>query len=239
MSRLIRHDAPTATASFRFHDYEREARAVLDSARDQAERLIADAHRQVAQLLSAQRRDGHAEGLELGRREGREQVLRDARQAGLSAAVEAAKADVAQIERALRTALTDFERQKRSLIASAESGLIELALAIARRVCKSVAAATSHVAAENVRAVLEMVQNAHDVTIRLHPEDFARLAEIGQTLIADVSQHQHVNLAADPNVDRGGCILASSAGIIDARIETQLDRIAAALCQTDGAGTTS
>lgn len=239
MSRLIRHEAPTSTAAFRFHDYEREARAVLDAARREAERLLADARRQVAQLHAAQRRDGHAEGLELGRREGREQVLREARQAGLSAAIEAAKADVAQLEQALRAALADFESRKRALIASAESGLIQLALAIARRVCKSVAAASSEAAAANVRALLEMVQNADDVVIRLHPDDYARLRDLGPALIDEAAKHRHVELAADPNVDRGGCVVATPAGTIDARIETQLDRIAAALCPPDGAGPSS
>ncbi len=234
MSRLIRNESLTSSGSFRFHDYEREARRVLDEARRQAEQIVAEARRTVSQQLSRERRDGHAEGLELGRREGREQVLREARQAGMDAAVQAARADVARLEQALRRLLADFENQKRSLIATAESGLIELALAIARRVCKHVTCESGHVAAANVHAVLKMVQHAQDVTIRLHPQDHAVLAETAPTLLAEVSQHQHVALTADPTVDRGGCVLVSTAGMIDAQIETQLDRIAAALCPAAG-----
>lgn len=237
MSRLIR-DMGGRFRDFRFADIQREADQLLDAARNEARRIARDAQRQAAKTIAVDRQSGYQEGLKQGQRDGHEQVLRETRDAALATALRTAKADVDRLVAALRAGLADFEEQKRSLIASAESELIDLALAVARRVCKTTAAASGDAARANARALLDMVQHSGDLTLHFHPEDFALIEQAGTPLVADAALHHHVKVTSDPAVERGGCVLHTQTGTIDAGITAQLERIAAALCATptpDGA----
>jgi flagellar assembly protein FliH len=65
-------------------------------------------------------------------------------------------------------------------------------------------------------------------TIHLHPSDAE--AALQQT---DVAQSGSVEIVADVNVPRGGCLVRSSFGCIDAGIDAQMRELARALLGDD------
>lgn len=226
-----RRPPPSAAASpqrFCFTDLEQQAQRVLAQARAQAAEVLRAAEQQAAALAAARQEAGYAAGLAAGRAAGLAQVRAEAR----AAAEQAARDEIAALTGALRTALAEFEQGKRGLLAAAESGLIELALAIAQRVCKAAAGADSAPARGNARALLEMAQHAGDAALHLNPEDCTRLATQAPEFVAAVKDLGHVRLVPDEQVAAGGCVLRSADGEIDAGIQTQLDRIAEALRAT-------
>ena len=117
---------------FSFADLEGQARAVLERADEQARQIVRQAQEHGRQLAEQARQQAHQAGLEEGRREGQRQIRTEAREAILQEERER----VDRLVQALTTGLAEFERNKRRLIGVAEAGVIELALAIARRVCK-------------------------------------------------------------------------------------------------------
>ena len=229
MSAVIRRENASNAAGFSFQDVEAEARQTVAHARAEAEQILAAARAETEQLVQARRHEGYQAGVAEGRQAGAQQVRKETH----DAAVQSAQAELTRLTQALAAGLSEYERNKRSLIAQAESGLIELAIAIARRVCKSCAAQSSDAAAANVRAVLELVRHQHDVELHVHPAEHALLQEVAQALLAQTAELQHVQVRADPAVPRGGCVLRTRDGTIDATIETQLDRVAAAICGSD------
>jgi flagellar biosynthesis/type III secretory pathway protein FliH len=216
---------------FSFADLERQAREILARARAEASRLLSDAEARAEQVALKRHAEGYQRGLTEGRRRGLEEVRREARQA----AVQAAQAELKKLSGALTTGLAEYERQRHGLIAQAESGLIELALAIARRVCKVHMDASIEPVRANIRALLEMVAPHADCALRVSPADYERLAEVLPALIQRTAQFEHVTLQPDPAVARGACVLQTRGGVLDASVDGQLDRIAAAI----GAGATS
>ena len=229
MGGVIRREHVAATAAFSFQDVEREAGEMLARARAQAERLLADAETRARQTAEVHLRDAWAQGLAAGRQAGLEEVRKEARQA----AVDAARAELTRLTHALGAGLAEYERNRRSLIALAETGLIELALAIARRVCKIQVATSDEPVRANARALLELVQHHEDVELRLNPADAELLADLADEFTKHTAALGHVTITADPAVARGDCCLRTRAGTIDASITGQLDRIAAALCAPD------
>ena len=226
MGGVIRREHVAATAAFSFQDVEREAGEMLARARAQAERLLADAETRARQTAEVHLRDAWAQGLAAGRQAGLEEIRREARQA----AVDAARAELTRLTHALGAGLAEYERNRRSLIALAESGLIELAVAIARRVCKIQVAASAEPVRANVGVLLELVKQHEDVELRLNPADAELLADVAGEFAKHTAALGHVTLKADPAVARGDCCLRTRVGTIDASIEGQLDRIAAAIC---------
>jgi flagellar assembly protein FliH len=225
LARVIGRESQPAGCAFSFEDLEAQARALLDRAREEARRVHAAALADAAVSVQAEKQRGYLRGLEEGRAAGLEQVRREAAQAALHEARES----LASLAKSLSAAVRDFEQAKRRLIASAEAGLIELALAVARRVCKAQAAGEHEVARANARHLLELARHEHDLQLRLHPSDADALRDALPELLAATESAAHVELIADESVGRGGCVLASREGTIDAAIDTQLDRIAEAL----------
>lgn len=111
---------------------------------------------------------------------------------------------------------------------------------------RTLAIAATHLARQIVRAelasrpelVAQVAQEAVDtlllsarhITLRVHPDDHAFVAQGA----ADVLAARGARLLADPSMSRGGCVVESDIGIIDASLETRWRRVAAALGCDEG-----
>ncbi len=104
--------------------------------------------------------------------------------------------------------------------------LAATAVSLARQIVRSELAqrpeAIVAVAAEAVEALL---LNARHVTLRVHPDDHALVAQGA----ADVLAARGARLIADATIMRGGCRAESDIGVVDASVETRWQRATAAL----------
>jgi len=80
----------------------------------------------------------------------------------------------------------------------------------------------AHVAQE---ALDTLLLSAKHVTLRVHPDDHALVADGA----AEVLQARGARLLADASMTRGGCLVESDIGVIDASIDTRWRRAAASL----------
>lgn len=231
MSAVIRRESVEPLRSgFNFIDIERQARDILAAAERDARQRLDAAQAQADALVAANRRAGYDAGFAEGRKAAIESAEAKAREAASATAQRLVRDEISALERALRAAIVAFDASKRRLLSDAEAGLIDLAMAIARRVCKTLAATTSDVALANARALLDLVRRNHDVELTLHPDDYAALQVRLPEIVADAAQRDHVRFVADAAVERGGCVLRSPDAVIDATLQTQLDRVAEACC---------
>jgi len=222
---LIRRGGFTTACPFSFSDLEASADRILADARAEAERILSGARAEAAALREKQRREGYETGLAEGRRIGEQRVVEETR----AAALEKARADMARTSAALLRALVTFDEGRRRLLAEAESGLIAVAVAVADRVCRLKAAQGAEVAVEAVRGTLELMRHERDVEIRLHPADAEQMRDLAPELAAGADGLEHLSITGDESLSRGDCVLRTRHGQVDARLATQLDRIAAAL----------
>lgn len=79
-------------------------------------------------------------------------------------------------------------------------------------------------------AVDTLLLSAHHITLRVHPEDHALVSQGA----ADVLAARGARLLADAAVTRGGCVVESDIGVIDASLETRWRRAAASLGCDEG-----
>lgn len=229
---LTRPAAAAACRPFNLLDIEAEGRRILADARAQAvaerERILHEARAAAARLEAEARekgfREGHARGLEEGRAQGHTEAFQQAK--------ERFEREQSGLTEACRNLIYAFDEHKGRLLLAARTDVVRLALAIARRVVRRVeadparaeAAALAHAA-----EAIDLVAGNTDITLRVHPQ----VAEAMQTFagpLAEASRSgRHVRVTADESVPPGGCVLQTAEGGIDARLETQIDRIAAFL----------
>jgi flagellar assembly protein FliH len=74
-------------------------------------------------------------------------------------------------------------------------------------------------------AVDTLLLSAHHITLRVHPDDHALVAQGA----ADVLAARGARLLPDAAITRGGCVVESDIGVIDASLEARWRRAAASL----------
>ncbi|HEX3140376.1 MAG TPA: FliH/SctL family protein [Rhizobacter sp.] len=79
-------------------------------------------------------------------------------------------------------------------------------------------------------AVDTLLLSAHHITLRVHPDDHALVAQGA----ADVLAARGARLLSDAGLTRGGCIVESDIGVIDASLEARWRRAAASLGIAEG-----
>jgi flagellar assembly protein FliH len=151
---------------------------------------------------------------------------------GERAGTEAGTARADAMLRRLADTLDDLQRLRTELIRRTERDVVELALAIARKVLHREASLDRDLLVALARVALDRLADATAASIRLHPDDYAT-AMAGRT--AATATPHGVQILADPSVRRGGCLVRSDVGSIDVGVATQLDELTGALLGDDGA----
>jgi flagellar assembly protein FliH len=152
---------------------------------------------------------------------------------GEKAGAAAAQQETAALAKKLATTLDDLMRVRNEMIRHTEKQMVQLALAIARRVVHREVSLDANLLVTMMRVALERVSDAARVTVRLNPTDHQSVASSQAGAVASTQ----VTLTADPRIPRGGCRVESEYGDIDAGVDAQIQEIARALLGgNDGAG---
>ncbi len=181
---------------------EDEAEAILEKAREEAKEIETNARTLVEEELERVRKDGFSEGREEGYSEG-----------------------VAEVERLIERVQTVLERaqgKREEILAETEQQIVDLVLLIARKVIKVMSENQRNVVISNVVQALRKVKGRGDIRIRVNVDDLKLTTEHTKDFIRLIEGVKNISVLEDSSVDRGGCIIETDFGEIDARISSQL-----------------
>lgn len=116
-----------------------------------------------------------------------------------------------------------------SELAAQQRQAIELAAAIARTLVADELTARPERIAAIAAPLIARVRRARRVTLRVHPDDVATLELALAQLRERCGVHGALDVTSDTAIARGGCVVSSDAGTLDARVETRIDALARAL----------
>lgn len=190
-----------------------QARDLVDTAEARAKDLLQNAFDQASALLS----DAGLRGDALV-----ESVQADARTAGHAEGVAAADREMSDMMATMRN-LVDMARVERhKLMESAEPELVRLAVGIAERVLHQQIALDRGVVVEMARVAISRLVEKESVTVRVNPGDLERMREHRDELLSN-GEIKNFRVVEDQRVDRGGVVVETDGGTIDARISTQVN----------------
>jgi len=126
----------------------------------------------------------------------------------------------------LRAAIAELNDSKRTWLANWERQAVDLAVAIAGRVCRIELRKQPEITIGLVREALELAAGAGGVRVYLNPEDHAALGSQVRNLVDELARLAPAEVVADRSISRGGCRVETPKGAIDQQFETQLARIA-------------
>ncbi len=154
-----------------------------------------------------------------------ERRVQEARQAGHregeQAARKAAEAEVRGAVEKLAAAIQETAALRPGIVARAETQLLQLAVAIARRVLHRELTIDPEALNALVRSLLERISAQDVLRVRVFPEHEQAL----RAVLEKLSGAAHIEIRPDPSLGRGGVLLETTRGALDGSIDTQLVEI--------------
>lgn len=184
---------------------EDEAETVVAEARRKAEEMVRDAEVKTSEITEAARKEGYNAGYEDGFQSG--------------------KAEVQRLIEQMHSIISGAIERRNAIIDESESQIINLVLQISKKVIKVISENQKNVVINNVIQALRKLKSRGDVIIRVNLEDVQLTTDHVKDFMRMVENVKSITVLEDSTVDRGGCIIETDFGQIDARISSQFAEI--------------
>lgn len=170
-----------------------------------------------------------------------ERLRAQAREAGWQEGFAAGRQEAAQLIAILQNIVNEAIAARAEFIAIATPQLLNLAVQIAEKIIRREVETDPTVAQRIAEEALRQAVDKHHLRIRVHPEDLATLQAIAPELRAALDDVREFEIVPDRRsghrrMARGGCLIETESGVIDARIETQLEEIREQLMEAGSDG---
>ncbi len=184
---------------------EEETKRIISEANSEAEAAIKTASDEVEIIRKNAYDEGYLEGSERGYDEGR--------------------AEVERLIKHLHMIIDKSIEKRKEIIDESETQLINLVLLIARKVVKVISENQKNVVINNVIQALRKMKSRGDVIIKVNMEDVDLTSDHVQEFMKIVENIRSITVIEDSTVDKGGCVIETDFGQIDARIASQFREI--------------
>jgi flagellar assembly protein FliH len=186
-------------------DAENEAAAIIEKAKQEAAQIIADAEAEKERIG----RDSYSEGFDKGHSEGYDKGVEEVNRL---------------IER-MHKMLEAVMMRREEILQDTESQIVELVILMARKVIKILSENQKNVVMANTLAALKKVKTRGNVVLRVNLEDVKLTSSHIDEFIQHVENVKGITVIEDSAVEKGGCIVETDFGAIDARISSQLQEL--------------
>jgi flagellar assembly protein FliH len=180
---------------------EEQAKALLADAHQRAGTLISDAAHRADQLIEATKAHAHTEGYAEGKA--------------------AADREMADMIAAMHNLVDMARLERHKIMAEAEPELVRLAIGIAERVLHQQVALDRGVVVEMAKVAIARLVDRESVTVRVNPADLEHMREHRDAFLSS-GDIRNFRVIEDQRVDRGGVVVETDGGTIDAKISTQM-----------------
>ncbi|MDF2813917.1 MAG: flagellar biosynthesis protein [Paenibacillus sp.] len=152
-------------------------------------------------------------------------------QTGYAKAEESVKEQYSQMIVNAKAIIEHATEIKQQMIQEAEPFLIELSCSIAEKIIERQLSLEPEWMIASIRKVLQRKREQGVISLCVSPSQFAFVQDFREELLLAIDSQAELQVLPDPSVGEFGCVVRSSFGSIDARIDTQLEEIKEALLQ--------
>ena len=188
---------------------------LLQKARDEARDIITNA-REEAQVIKMQadeeahvaRQKAHKEAYEEGLRQAQQEIEGD-RQAAI------------QQSQAL---LEEARQLKLKVFRSYEADMVRLVMAMVKKVIAGELKTNPDIIINILQEAIDFLDRPDNITVYVNPQELENILEVmNKGYLTDIgSNNINMDIKADERISRGGCLLESDAGSVDAQLETRI-----------------
>jgi len=149
--------------------------------------------------------------------------------AGMQKGRELQKAALRKTTETMTGLISRLSVLKRQVLDHSETQMLHLVLAIARKIIHREAAVDSGIVLDVIRQAIKHVADRDGMKIRLNPADFRQIMEIKEDFLQSVDGVKNVVFEEDGGIQQGGTVIETRFGEVDARLDRQIEELAASL----------
>jgi flagellar assembly protein FliH len=154
----------------------------------------------------------------------RHEARQQGHQEGFAAGMAAAQEELAPAAQALAQVHAEIQSRRDELVDVVEDRAVELALQIAEKVVAGTIEVQPDRVVDVVRGALRCLVDRERVTVQVNTLDLELVRESVGSLSGTLGGIGHFEVQEDRRVTRGGAVVLSGAGEVDASIEIKLQR---------------
>lgn len=195
----------TDEASVIKSDAQSQADEIIANAKSEAEKIIQDARLEEQKIKDDAKQDGFKQGHDDGYSAGESEIER-------------------LVER-LRKMVEALMLRREEILKETEQQIVELVILMTRKVVKIISETQKTAIMSNILAALKKVKSRGNVILHVNLEDLKLASANADEFIKRVENIQGITVVEDSTVEKGGCVVETDFGAIDARISSQLSEL--------------
>ncbi len=164
-------------------------------------------------------KEAYRRGFEAGEKQRQEQ------------ADEEMKQETEPLMKLLESTVEELKKEKESFYHENEFYIVKLAIEIAKRIIQTELSQNPEILLYVVREALKRISNKGRIVIQTHPDDLNLLRKNHDFMENHVIVFDHVDFITTGKIQRGGCLIESESGIVDAQLDVQLEKIEQSLLE--------
>jgi flagellar assembly protein FliH len=153
--------------------------------------------------------EAYNEGMKKGQEEGRKIAIKQAE----------------PLFNTLKAALDELSEMRSSIIEKNQEQLLETLFLICEKVIHRQIQISPDIVLDTVRSASRHLMETEEIRLHLHPSDFEYVREIEGLLSKKLSGKKNIHIVEDTSVERGGIIIETEFGDIDATIRSQIEHM--------------
>jgi flagellar assembly protein FliH len=170
-------------------------------------------------------KDAFAKKIRIAEQEFYEKGLSD----GIRKGRDLEKRETLQTMQAMSKIVKEMSALKKSTLENLEGEILQLALAVAEKVVHLEVSTNREVIRGVLREALRNISDRENMKIRVHPQDFRFMMEVKSDFLQSFDGVRNVTFAEDDSIQRGGAIIETACGEVDARLDQQCNEIKTAM----------
>ena len=131
-----------------------------------------------------------------------------------------------ELKRAIQLA-NQIGRARVVALEEQDRDIVEVALAISKKIILREIETDKELVVRQVRQILGLLLHKGLVTLKVHPQDLATLEPVHDALRSEFFDGDHLSIEGHDDVQPGGCVIEQAGLQLDARLEQQLEAVAA------------
>ncbi|MCD5405545.1 MAG: hypothetical protein LRZ91_03500 [Desulfotomaculum sp.] len=183
---------------------------LLKAVQDKAKAIILEAEKKAADLLKEAQAKSQQE-FEKARERGYQE--------GYKAGIERANEEGELIRKKAEDILRQAEAERKEILECLKYEIISLSKEIAEKILSAQLELNPDLIIKTALEAIKLVKDRERVVFYVNPDDMGIFIAYKPQLKQILSDRAEISFIADPNVKKGGCMISTESGLVDATIE--------------------
>jgi len=175
---------------------------IMQKTTDEVEAILADARNRVKEIEKEAEERGYQAGHEKGSEEGAKEVT--------------------SLMSTLKKTVESLKETRREFFAKSEKEMVDLVTLISSEIIQGEIKQNPEIIAGVIRKAVSGIHSKQAIKINVNPADLEIAMSLAEELIKKTEAIMDVKFEADEKIPRGGCIVETNIGTLDATVENML-----------------